>query len=643
MIMQSAAALFRLALGVAVVATLAAVVVGTGASDASTKAMPMTVTSAPFSAPSRCVPTSNVHLFVSPEVPVAGSSFRVLAVTDKPLDAELVVESTSASSDGGSDTSARSNLRHGGPPYFWIAEIPSSREASYTARLVRRQCRGESVASRTVTPSPSQERAPTPANHELWPTTTAWSHDLENVYSAWIETLFDAPEESMPTWPALQDVLRDRKRNLLFDYLGAGEDSVDAPDIRPDCADLPYFLRAYFSFKLRLPFGVSECGRGTANTPPKCTTNIETNEQRPPTYDPKATASQNFGAFLRVTLATRAHSGSARIALDDENSDYYPVALTWESLRPGTIYADPYGHVFVLAKRLPQNAKRAGVLFAVDAQPDGTVARKRFWRGNFLYSDNPALGGPGWKRFRPLSRMGNKLVRWGDDAIRTNADYGDLSGQQARLSTVGFFDAMDDVLAPRPLDPEREAVEIVGALEEQVRTRVDSVDSGRQWLATGPAPAVMPSLEDLFETTGTWEDYSTPSRDLRLLVAMDFVTGFPDEVERRPQRFTMPAGKSATDVKSELGALLERELSSRTISYPRTDGSRFPLSLAAVLGRKVDLEVAYNPNDCAEFRWGAPPGSDERSTCVARASSAQQQRMDQLRIWFHERRRPPRR
>ena len=40
--------------------------------------------------------------------------------------------------------------------------------------------------------------------------------------------------------------------------------------IRPDCADLPYFLRAYFSFKMGLPFGYAKCTRGTADSAPKC-------------------------------------------------------------------------------------------------------------------------------------------------------------------------------------------------------------------------------------------------------------------------------------------------------------------------------------------------------------------------------------
>jgi hypothetical protein len=58
--------------------------------------------------------------------------------------------------------------------------------------------------------------------------------------------------------------------------------------------------------------------------------------------------------------------------------------------------------------------------------------------------------------------------------------------------------------------------------------------------------------------------------------------------------------------------------------------------------RAVDLEMAYNPNDCVELRWGAPAKSDEASTCKRYAPAAQREKQSKYRAWFHERRRPPR-
>jgi hypothetical protein len=66
------------------------------------------------------------------------------------------------------------------------------------------------------------------------------------------------------------------------------------------------------------------------------------------------------------------------------------------------------------------------------------------------------------------------------------------------------------------------------------------------------------------------------------------------------------------------------------------------LTLRDVIDRAFDLEMAYNPNDCVELRWGAPAKSDEALTCKRYAPAAQREKMSKYRAWFHERRRPPR-
>ncbi|MCU0256618.1 MAG: hypothetical protein MUF60_07725, partial [Vicinamibacterales bacterium] len=77
------------------------------------------------------------------------------------------------------------------------------------------------------------------------------------------------------------------------------------------------------------------------------------------------------------------------------------MPLDRASLWPGTLYADPYGHTLVIVKWVPQTAERGGLLLAVDAQPDNSVARKRFWEGTFLFAQTPSAG-PGFKAHRPL-------------------------------------------------------------------------------------------------------------------------------------------------------------------------------------------------------------------------------------------------
>ncbi len=142
-----------------------------------------------------------------------------------------------------------------------------------------------------------------------------------------------------------------------------------------------------------------------------------------------------------------------------------------------------------------------------------------------------------------------------------------------------------------------------------------------------PGVVEMPNGASIFETTGAWEDYSTPARDFRLLIAIDVVRGFPDHVARRAERYAIANGKSPADVKAELEGVLASELAARKFSYTRSDGSQWSLSLKDVIDRAADLEMAYNPNDCVELRWGAPAESDEASTCKRHAPAAQRAKM----------------
>ena len=638
-----------------------------------------------------CEDAAELAILPSPVAPWKGAPLRVIFAAEKPLEGELSLIAPNGS------VAAKSRERQGGPPYFWFAEVASPVAGKWHVRLARERAPAEcSTITREIAVLDREPPRPRATEGSVWPVRNTWNRATENLYSAWIEKLFDAPLDAAPSWKALHDVLRDRSRNALFNHLGLGEDQMGL-FIRPDCADLPYFLRAYFAFKMGLPFGYAKCTRGSGGEPPKCHDwwNIQNEEPRPappeqliasggplemfrqPVTPPASVGSTRpgvaatppgpgaappgpgakpygppprppglaagFGHYLRFTIADGVHSGSGRTRANDDRTDYYPVPLSQETLRPGTVYADPYGHLLVIVRRVPQSDGGAGVFLAVDGQPDGTVARKRFWRGNFLFAQDPALGGPGFKRFRPIVRDNNgALRRLTNDEIAKNPQYGDFSLDQARLGVEDFYDRMDDVMSPAPLDPVNAMKEAITSLDEQVKARVTSVENGRKFQLSGKGEASMPDGAAIFETTGAWEDFATPSRDLRLLIAMDVVRGFPDRVGRRPERYAMPQGKSVATVKAELVSVLAAELGARKFSYPRSDGSAWTLSVQDVIHRATDLEMAYNLNDCVELRWGAPEKSDEAATCKRYASRGQRTKMAEYRAWFHERRRPPR-
>jgi hypothetical protein len=337
------------------------------------------------------------------------------------------------------------------------------------------------------------------------------------------------------------------------------------------------------------------------------------------------------------------HSGTARTSLDNENSDYYPVSLTREALRPGTVYADPYGHTFILVSWVPQSKDNPGALLAVDAQPDKTIAIKRFWKGNFLFNTSEVVGEPGFKAFRPIALDNGKIRLMKNEELDTSAGLVSFSLQQRKMDSEVFYHAMERIINPKPLDPEEALLNLVKALYEQLLVRIKSVANGEAYLKAHPGSVIpMPSnANGIFQTGGLWEDYSTPNRDLRLLIAMDEVLNFPERAASSPEDFKISGSNSPEEVKKKLQALLDKKVSELKISYTRSDGSTQELTLAEILKRRDTFEMAYNPNDCIEVRWGALENSTERSTCNRQTSAYQQKTMLAVRKWFSQRLHPP--
>ncbi len=465
-----------------------------------------------------------------------------------------------------------------------------------------------------------------------WKSTHDWTPQEELLYSVFVERLFDYPDEPDKTWTNLGDVLRDSKHNILFNSLGQNEE--EQLKLGPDCADLPYMLRTYFAWKRGLPMAVRKCSRGTNKGAPKCGEAYFEHEAH---YD--GTSARRFNSFANNVGNFRVHSGNARTALSDDNTDFYPVPLTRDALRPGTTYADPYGHLLVIAHYTPDTPEAPGSLMAVDAQPDGTITRKRFWRGNFLFTPEIKNVGAGFKAFRPI-RNGAQLL---NSELTEESGFVPYSTEQSEISQDVFYDRVEAAIHPKPLGIEESIDELVNALRESAEKRVLSVQNGDDYIRQhGSSDMIMPNGYSVFETVGPWEDFATPSRDMRLLIAIDAVLGFPAQIERNAVRYHLN-DKTQTDAEVErarqrIADLLERE----HVSYQNSAGEPVTISLLELTRRSEALEMAYHPADCNEIRWGAPENTDEYKTCSRKASASERQKMDQMRVWFERRVRPAR-
>ncbi|HSA96170.1 MAG TPA: hypothetical protein VLJ16_08970, partial [Acidobacteriota bacterium] len=215
----------------------------------------------------------------------------------------------------------------GGPPFWRTAEFRAAVAGPYTAAAAVGKM---AVASASID-VPAKGPAPGPGRG-VWQSREGWSRSWENLYSAWLEALFQDSDERA-SWDALHAVMRDPAHNFLYDHLGLGEDEDSSPnrvDMTPDCADNPFYLRAYFAWKLGLPFGFHECAWGSLEVAPRAE-RWWTNGS----VGASGNAAQRFRGLLPM-VENVVHAGNGRTAFRAEGNDYYPLPLTRKDLRPGT-------------------------------------------------------------------------------------------------------------------------------------------------------------------------------------------------------------------------------------------------------------------------------------------------------------------
>jgi hypothetical protein len=80
---------------------------------------------------SNCAGATEVAVLSSPIAPWKGAPLRVVVAAEEPVEGELWL----IAPDG--KEVAKSRERHGGPPYFWFAEVTSPAVGTWQATLVR--------------------------------------------------------------------------------------------------------------------------------------------------------------------------------------------------------------------------------------------------------------------------------------------------------------------------------------------------------------------------------------------------------------------------------------------------------------------------------------------------------------------------
>lgn len=400
-----------------------------------------------------------------------------------------------------------------------------------------------------------------------------------------------------------------------------------------DCADLPYYLRSYFAWKNGLPMSVVSGVKAKA---------VAANEK--PSTDIRYSTAGNYVTnrydvvpklingkmqmpsalnILNNTIPNYTSSASFRMpGISDDTlwSDFYPAALTREAIRPGTVIYDPNGHVAIVYRVTDD-----GRVFYMDAHPDNSLTRGMF-TPKFVRS-KPAQGA-GFKNFRPLKLVNAKKdaatgTLYGGQLVATpNAQlplYGTeqffgnqpdpggawnkgkflVSGQ-----AVNFYDylRMKLMKGDIQIDPLNDMAQLTDDICVSLKDRVDAVQAARTaGMDQKPHPARLP--ENIYGTSGDWEEYSSPSRDARLKVSFqDLVTQTKANVERYNKRdpsIKYNGGNLANDL---LSVYAERAKAC-VFSYTTTNNQSVMMNLEAARLRLWDM--SFDPYHCVERRWGA--------------------------------------
>jgi hypothetical protein len=423
---------------------------------------------------------------------------------------------------------------------------------------------------------------------QVWPAVNTWSDAFEREFSEFVARLGRGVAERRCN--RMDRCLRNPEFNTLYDAATDGNLYINI-----DCADLPYVLRAYFSFKRKLPFGYTFWVAGApsrAGKDPRYMVSITPGEIR------NWWRHRTFRSLLR-DMGSWVHSGMYRVSARREGGDFYNVAVNRQTVRPGTTFYDPNGHVLIVTSVEPD-----GSVFMMDGHPDGSLTNKRF--GEAFVAGTYDLGG-GFKNFRPTHLEGNQVVvarnadcpGW-DPAAQYDRAHFIVDGEQVQYAEWIRAQLADPAALQDPVHEVRAQVQ---ALCSDVTDRVDAVNvSLAAGLQNRPHPAELPS--NIYGTDGDWETYSTPSRDARLKASFRELYHTVERTLRRDASLLASVRTAWTE---------EVARPECRYSYTNTAGTRVSLTFETVLDRLFAL--SFDPFHCPELRWGAPAGSAELATC----------------------------
>jgi hypothetical protein len=463
-----------------------------------------------------------------------------------------------------------------------------------------------------------------------------WTKSYEKSYEEFIASIGKAKQAGV--CHTTSDCIKSSIANPQFYNLNP--DSL--MDVFSDCADLPYILRAYFSWMNDLPFTypveLTQAPLRSAEADAlmkqlddlyvqldkagmikKQVIKRQIKELRKKIYggsgvDIRYNSGGNKivsklyvknGDNINKVLVDVANAiSTATFRTDAANNttsklfrDTYPVVISKAAIKPGTVLYDPNGHVAVVF-----DVTKNGKVHLIDAHPDNSLTAITY--GEKFSQTNVEIGG-GFSNWRPFN------IETGEVQAATNEELPDYSLEQFERKKpfefnnvqMSFHEYVRNKLSQGALIyyPVTELNELMEEICHDVKEREMAVNAS---LAAGiqnqSHPDQLPS--NIYGTDGDWESYSSPSRDARLKASIREGRQLMQKIIQGHKDGDKNVQYDGQDLEGDLQRTYEASASKCTIDVKKTSGGVQTLTLNTIL--KNIFKLSFDPYHCMELRWG---------------------------------------
>ncbi|MDB4938146.1 MAG: hypothetical protein JWP87_5118 [Labilithrix sp.] len=425
--------------------------------------------------------------------------------------------------------------------------------------------------------------------------TKPWDATAEKEWSAFIAGLGNAREAGRCT--TLGQCLNDPTINP---YKTASDANLD---VFADCSKVGIGLRGYFAIKTGRPFKYVSAviGDRPANLAADREPDYRYTANNHPTAWSTAKTSPTMQALFN-RIASLYHSGFYRMGPSVENDDTYPVDIRPGTVRPGTVYYDPNGHVLLVYK-----VDANGTVHFIDGHPDNSLTYR-------ILTSDLAVGGSGqgggFRNFRPVDPQ---TLTYAPNSALT-----DLGASQYGHG-AGYVEWVRSQLSGgQTLPPDQQLTQLVDQLCTDISTRITAVDAGRQ-MSEAELGELPPNI---YGADGDWEAYSTPGRDQKLRSSFRGIFQFiKTTTATTPGRALVP----------KFANIWKQHQATCKFTYTSSTGKPVNLTLNDIQARLFQL--SFDPYECVEMRWGAyPKNAAEYASCNTQDAAHVQRFVDETTL-----------